>query len=309
MRLEHRILAVVALLAALSLPATAASAENLTLGVFVPQAQFSSNAARSAYAERLATRLSDALGPETTVTARAFARRADVLAFLRAKKVDLLLTDGLLAAGRKDTVLAHGLGGPAAALYASSGTSVVDLKGKTIAVAEVGSNDVRFYVNAALSGEVAPKRYFGKIRLSKDSAAALAAVKANVADGAFAPLGHPAAIGLSVVAKAGATPIAVLTLPRAERVSESARTAILGALSTGAGLGGGITGWRSGKGTGLSDAAASMSRRPRVLTTEPELVRSAQKRLAAPPIRLRPTGALPAAKPGQQNVVRPTLDD
>ncbi len=287
----------------------AASAAELTLGVFLPNATFATNAERNAWSQRLAAGLTAATEGRVTVTARTFAWRRDVSSFLAAGRVDLLVTDGLLMVGRSGTILAHAAGDPAAALYAPPGTTTLSLKGKTVALAEAGSSDLTFYGQAALAGECDATRFFGDARGAKDAAAALGAVKARAAAAAFAPAGHPAASGLTVLARGGTIPRAVLVLAAPEAVDDSDRDALVAALIGGLGRGGGITGWGRGAGSALDRARALATSPPRALTTAPLLAARAAGGLRPPPLRLQARGALPELEAPAALGVAPTLPE
>src|SRR5690606_18825096 len=105
--------------------------------------------------------MTQASGGQLTFEARAFAKRSDLLTFLSAGKVDVLVTDGLFQIGRPGAVLAHavdaeGQEGPVAALYAAAEVAnLMALRGKVVTVPEVGADNARYFINAALGGEVA----------------------------------------------------------------------------------------------------------------------------------------------------------
>lgn len=290
-----QVAAALALALAALAPAPAARAEELALGVFLPQATFATNAERTEYAQKLAERLTAAVGGDTSFRARVFARRDDATAFLQARNVDVLVTDGLLLVDLAGAdVVAHALGETSAALYGRDGVTVEGLAGKTVAVVEAGQDDANFFANAALAGELAPKRYFGDLRRSKDAAAAFGAVRASAADAAFGPEGHPAASGLVLLAKGGALPVAVAAFPVGSRVPATARPTIVAALTGGAGVGGGIKGWAGGAGDALGKARGLAAATPRVLTATPILAAGADEgKLTPPPIRLETSGELP----------------
>lgn len=287
-----------------------ARAEELALGVFLPQATFATNAERTEYAERLAERLTAAVGGGTTFRARVFARRDDATAFLQAQNVDVLVTDGLLLVDVSADVVAHALGTTPAALYGRTGVTVEGLAGKTVAVVEAGRDDANFFANAALAGELAPKQYFGELRRSKDAAAAFGAVHASAADAAFGPEGHPAAAGLVLLAAGGALPIGVCALPSKSRLPVAARPAVVAALTGGAGVGGGITGWAAGAGDTLTRARAQAATTPRVATATPILAaKGGEDKLQPPPIRLETSGELPRPLPPKGVSVAPELPE
>jgi len=289
----------------LALGATRAQAQELVIGVYVPQAPFATNAERVAWADALASALATKSNGAFTARAQVFARKEDVGAF--AGKVDLLVLDGLYAADRGAEVIGHVGGAPAVALYVASGAHVGELAGKDIAVPESGTGDVNFYANTALAGEIAPEPFFGEIRRTKDAAAALGAVKAGTASGAFAPLGHPAAAGLKVVAQGGSYPVAVLVIASKAKV-EPVRAALTAALAGGAGGGGGLGAVVPGGGDAYA-AVRGLKGNPRVLTSPALLTGGVDAKPAAPPIRLRARGTVPAPEVDAAALVRPTLPE
>ncbi len=306
-RLICCVLGAVTMLAATAIPAVAQS-DTLTVGVFLPQATFADNAARSRYAERLAAAVAAEIGPGATVDGRAFGRRADVEAFLKAGKLDILICDGLFAMGRKGRVAAHGVDakgeiGPAATLFAAAGTArAFDLKGAPIAVAAASDKALLFYANTALEGEVDPGSFFGAVQRTKDANAALGAVKAGKARAAFAPAGHPAASGLTALASGGRVAIAVALVGAGSRdIDEAITQAALRALKKAAGSGGGIAGWRSGKGA-VKGAQGAAKRAPKVKTAKAVLASSPDARVALPRVRVEARGLLPAMTVGSVTI-------
>jgi len=291
------------------LTAGVARADELSLGVFLPEASFTTNAERSAWAQRLADTLSAATAGEHTFVPRTFARRADVIGFIRAKRVDVLVTDGLLLASAPADVIAHASNTPAATLYGAEGTTVEGLRGQVVALAEVGDGDVTFYVNAALAGELAPRTFFGEVRDTKDAGAALGAVRAGAARAAFAPADHPAAAGLRVLAQGGAVPLAVVAVVSSERVDASLQRRLATALATTGAAGGGLGRWVAGGGDAATRARSLAKRQPRVLTASPILASSDGGRVAPPPLRLRTTGKVDAPQRGPAVSLAPTLED
>ena len=273
--------------------------DGLTIGIFLPNAGFSSNAARSAWADRIAAAIQSKL-QTTSVRGRAFAKRSDVSAFLAAGKIDLLIADGLFLLDAGGKMLAHGVDGegrtgPPLALYAAAGTgSVRDLKGKTVAVAGSSARDTAFFVNVVLQGEIAPARFFGATRTTKDAASALGAVKAGAALGAFAVDDHPASEGLARLASGGAMPMALLAtgVGSGKNVSDEAAAAALAAVQSGAGRGGGIAAWRAGGG-GVLKIASAARRAPIVTSARVVLAPRTRTGVGLPRIKLRSRGALP----------------
>jgi len=284
-----------------------ASAEEIHLGVFLPQASFATNAERNDYAQRLAERLTSAAGGGVTFAARAFTRRSDLISFVNAGRVDVLVTDGLLLVDVRGEVIAHATREPAVALYGAPGATMVGLRGRVVAAAEVGADDGNFYANTALAGEVAPEQYFDQLRASGTTAAAFDAVRSRAADAAFGPDEHPAAEGLQVLARGGRMPIAAVAVLAPDRVGARIRGAIVGALEAGAGVAGGIPGWRGGAGTAIERARTLARTRPRVVTAQPLLTPAPEDRLTPPPLRLSTQAPPPAPSAPRGLVVAPTL--
>ncbi|MEZ4265018.1 MAG: hypothetical protein R3F39_01475 [Myxococcota bacterium] len=287
---RHLMLAL-ALCAFAAAPASAQSVRTVTVGVFLPNAAFSSNTERSVFAERVAEAIGREAGAEYSVVARAFARRADLVKFLKAKKLDLLVADPLFQVGGRGTVLAHavdenGQVGPAIALYAARGTGKLEaLRGKPIAVTSAGDADLRFYIATLLRGEVDPRSFFGDTRDAKDAGAAVGAVQTGAAGAAFAPAGLAAAGGLEVVLKGSVLPLAVLVGDlggSAGDLPAELDVAAIRALTLGGGSGGGIRGWRAGDGGALEAA-----RQDRIAVTSEKLLLAPQPDADVAPPRVR----------------------
>jgi len=285
--------------------APSAAAEELVIGVYLPQAPFATNTERAAWADRLAADLAAKSGGAFTARAQVFARKEDVGAF--ASKVDLLVLDGLYAVERGGDVIGHAGPSPAVALYVAAGASVGDLAGKDVAIPESGAGDINYFANTALGGELAPEPFFGEIKRTKDAAAALGAVKAGAASGAFAPVGHPAASGLKVLAQGGSYPVAVLVVANKTRV-DPVRAALGAALAGGAGGGGALGAVVAGAGDAFA-AARGLKGAPRVLTSPALLTGGVDAKPVAPPIRLRTRGAVPPPVVDDGALVRPTLSE
>lgn len=309
--MSARLIAGVACFAALTMAASApdALANEVSLGVFLPQSEQTTNAERSAYAQSLADALTAATGGAVTFRARTFARRGDVMSFIAAKRVDVLVTDGLLVDEIGGDVVAHAAPDPAVALYGAPGSTVASLRGQVVAIAEAGSDDVDFYANTALSGELAARTWFGEVRRTKDASAALSAVRTDAASAAFAPAGHPASAGLELLAEGGAQPIAVVMVLNPTSLDPSAREAVVRALLGGAGVGGGIDGWAAGAGAALERARRLKRTPPRVTTTQPLLAEAADRRLTPPPLRMRATGRVNPPRRAPAASVQPVLED
>lgn len=270
-------------------PAYAQGPPELTIGVFLPQASFATNAERSAWADRFAADLAVQAAGAFTVRAQLFARREDAQAF--AGRVDLLVSDGLHALERGADVIAHATIAPGVALYAADANTVADLQGKSIACAEAGPAELAFYSNTALGGELDAAGFFGEIHSLKDASAVLAAVKARTVQGAFAPVGHPAAAGLKVLAQGGGYPVAVVAVLNKGRVDPLREALVAAIVRTPAGALGSFV-----QGPGDAYARARGARgAPRVTSAPAFLAGGIEARPVAPPIRLKTRGKVPPA--------------
>lgn len=265
----------------------AQAAPELTIGVFLPQASFATNAERGAWAERFAADVNARAAGAFTVRTQVFARREDAVAF--SGRVDLLVSDGLYALERGAEVLAHATIAPGVALYAVDASTVAELQGKIIACAEAGPAEQSFYSNTALGGELDAAAFFGEIRSLKDASAALAAVKARAVQGAFAPAGHPAAAGLKVLAQGGDYPVAVVAIVQKSRV-DPLREAIVAAIVQAPA--GALGSFVQGPGEAYTRARGARGA-PRVSSAPAFLAGGADARPVAPPIRLKTRGKVP----------------
>lgn len=282
-----------------------ASAEELVIGVYVPQAGFATNAERQAWADAFAADLGAKSGGALTARAQVFARREDVAAF--AGKVDLLLVDGLYASERGGDIIGHATSAPAVGLYAAAGANVGDLADKDLAVPESGAGDLDFYANTALVGEVAVDPFFKDVKRTKDAAAALGAVRAGTAGAAFAPAGHPAGQGLKVLAQGGAYPVGVLVVANKAHV-EPVRAALETALGGSPGGGGGLGSIVPGGGEAFA-ALKGLKGTPRVLSSPALLTGGVDAKPVPPPIRLRTHGKVPPPTVDASALARPTLPE
>lgn len=304
-----RLAAVAATAALLTMVAPSAHAGELSVAVFVPQATFADNAARAAFATKLAAALTAASGGDPTFRARAFARRRDLTTFLRAGKVDLLVADPVFAATQgRGEIFAHAVGakgalGPAAVLYVAKGVKdALELRAADVAVPDAGAAVGRLYANTALRGEVNPDKLFGTLRPSRDAAAALGAVKAGKARAAFAPAGNPAAAGLRALTQGGHVPLAVAV--DVGGLGDKTRALVVATLRGGAGRGGGLRGWRAGPGARMGALLSA----PRVDRAKPKLSPSDLAVPRPPALRLRPSGELPPPEVGGTTYA-PTLPE
>jgi len=304
---SRRLITIITLVAAVAASADdavrAQAGPELTVGVFLPQASFATNAERGAWADRFASDVNARAAGAFTVRAQVFARREDAVAF--SGRVDLLVSDGLYALERGAEVIAHATITPGVALYAADAATVADLQGKTIACAEAGPAELAFYSNTALGGELDAAGFFGEIRSLKDASAALAAVKARAVQGAFAPVGHPAAAGLKVLTQGGDYPVAVVAVLQKGRV-DPVRDALVAAIAqTPAGPLGSFV-----QGPGDAYARARGARgAPRVASAPAFLAGGSDARPVAPPIRLRTRGKIPPPRLGAVPLAMPVLDE
>lgn len=291
-----------ALLIALTMAGLAepARAQELTLGVYLPQASFSTNAERSAWADKLAADLGQRAG--VTVRAQVFGRREDAVSF--AGRVDLLVVDGLFAMSQPGEALAHASLAPALALYALDAKNVGALEGKVVGVSDAGGQDGRYYSNVALGGELDAGRFFGELRPFKDAQTALGAVKSKAVAAAFAPADHPAGQGLTVLARVGAYPLAVVLTADAKRLATTAPR--LAAALTGLSVGP-LGTLSAGGGSALAQARAATGA-PRGLTAPALVTGGVDQRPAAPPIRLRGKSRVPPLELTAVPLAPPTLD-
>lgn len=265
-----------------------AQAEELTIGVFMPQAALATNADRAAWAERLAQHVMTATNGRVTARAEVFARRDDARAF--SKRLDVLIADGLFAADLQAEVIAHLDAGPAVGLFAQQAASLLELSGKPVAYAAASDRDSSFYNNTALAGEVAGDRWFSEFRDAKDAGSALNMVRTGSVPAAFGPVGHPAATGLKLINEGGAFVTGVVVVINAARVNPL-KDILLDALTSATTT---IGGFRRGGGDGFARLKAS--RGPlRALSAPAVLAENPEMRLQAPPIRLKARGRLPPA--------------
>ncbi len=273
----------------------------ITVGVFLPQASFATNAERSAWGERFAADLTAKANGAFTARAQVFARREDALAF--SGRVDLLVSDGLFALERGGDAIAHASNTPGVALYAADANNVGELAGKSIAAAEAGPAELAFYSNTVLGGELAADKFFGDVKSLKDASAALAAVKSRAVAGAFAPVGHPAAAGLKILAQGGSYPVAVIVAVNKAKI-DPIRDALLAAIAQ---TPGGTLG-SFGAGAGNAYAAARGARgAPRVASAPALLTGGTDARPVAPPIRLKTRGKVPPADVTRTPLAKPVL--
>jgi hypothetical protein len=279
-----------ALLTTTLLAAAPARAEELTIGVFMPQTALASNADRAAWAERLARHITTATNGRITARAEVFARRDDARTF--SKRVDILIADGLFAADLAAEAIAHLDAQPNVGLYAQSATNISELQGKPVAYAASSDRDHLFYTNTALGGEVVGDRWFSEFRDAKDAGSALNMVRTGSVPAAFGPVDHPATAGLRLIHQGGVFATGVAVIINATRVNPLKDTLIEALLSA---PGGPAGSFRRGGGDAFARVKAARGT-PRVLTTAPVLAENPALKLQAPPIRLEARGKLPETR-------------
>lgn len=282
-------------------PSAAWAQQELSLGVYLPQASFATNAERSAWADRLAADLTERSEGALSVRAQVFARREDAQTF--AGRIDLLVTDGLFAVTQSAEAIAHASLTPAVALYALDVDTVGALEGKVVGAAEVGPAEAAFYANTVLAGELVADRFFAELRPFTNSAAALNAVKSRTVAAAFAHANHPAGAGLKVIATGGSYPVAVVLVTNKAKIDpvRDRLTKALAGLPVGA-LGAMV----AGGGDALARARQARGA-PRVMTSPALLTGGADQRPVPPPIRLRARGKIPTPELGSVPLATPAL--
>lgn len=250
--------ATLAMVSALSVSRGPASAQpapaRITVGIFAPTLEFERAAARLAYAQALAAAIATQTGIRTE--AQSYAS----LQALRSDGVDVAIVDATCIATNPSwqVVAAAQIAGASArswALYASEATTLAALKGKTLAVPQLGCNDAGFVDHAMLESEVAPD-FFGRRMTKADLAAAIAeVVTLRGAHAVFAPAG--AVKGATKLLDGGLVPnpglvvFGKLPKPIVDKVVAAAR---------GLGSQGPISGWVEANRSAYSMLAARMMR-------------------------------------------------
>lgn len=220
----------------LLLVASAAHADNVTVGLFAPSAPFSSTAARVELANRLGAHLAKALGGAGS--GRNYARASDFAAAARKGDIDVAVVDAtyLASAGGGYTVIgAAARGGETRhgwQLIARDAATIAQLKGKRVLVPAIGGREADFVLNVLLAGELT-RGYLGKIEAAPDTASALAALGLGKAEAAVVPVGLPLPAGTKVVLSLPALPGPVLVVYG--NVTASQRQALASAAATFAG--------------------------------------------------------------------------
>jgi hypothetical protein len=221
--------------------ASAAAAQNVTVGLYAPTAPFPSSAARVELATRLGDHLGKALGG--TGAGRNYARAGDFSAAVKKGDVTVALVDAtyLATSGGNYAVIAAAVRGGdtthAWQLVARGADKIGQLKGKRILVPSIGGRETDFVVNVLLSGDIA-RDYFGKVEAAPDTASALAALGLGKADAAVVPAGVSLPGGTSVVLTLPTLPGPVLVAYGATAQQRQALAAAAASFSGDATIGG-----------------------------------------------------------------------
>jgi hypothetical protein len=166
-----------------------------TIGLYAPAAPFSGPVARIDYVNGLASHLGSGWN------GKAYARAADFAAAVKRGELDHAVIDAayLAAIGTPYTVLATarrgGATGASWEVITAAGTGgVAALRGKTVAVPDVGARTEAFVHEVLFEGEI-DRDFFGKLLTAPDALSALAAVERGRADAAVVPSGLPLPAG------------------------------------------------------------------------------------------------------------------
>lgn len=190
----------------------------LTLAVYAPSLALADAAARLALAQRLAKHLTRGL--RRRVVPQVFARARELNRRVGLHEIDLVMADPLyLAEHVNGFEIAAGATSsgkhstPWAFVVASQGTTLKDLKGKRVALPNIGRRD-RWVAEQVLLANELPARYFNWLRVP-NAASALSAIEVGTAAAALVP--RSAAATRHVVALTLDAPLPLLALPRAAR--------------------------------------------------------------------------------------------
>ncbi len=212
------------LLAALCLWPVAARAD--TVGLFAPSAPFSGSVARLDFVSALAGHLGQGWN------GKAYARATDFAAAVKRGEVQYAVIDApyLAALGVPYRVLATAERGGATSapwevISATPATGLVGLRGKTIAIPDVGHRADAFLTEVLLEGELG-KDFFAQVVQAPDALSALAAVERGRADAAIVPSGLPLPAGMRRVVslRSISWPLLVALPGAAETAPEAAAT-------------------------------------------------------------------------------------
>ncbi len=187
-----------------ALAATAsADTTKLTVGIYAPSIEFGTAGARLAYVQGLAKAVEQATGVKTE------GQSYSSLGALKKENVDFAIIDGqCIAANPSGKLLATATIGGATTrawgLFASTGDTMLALKGKKLAFVQTGCNDNGFIDNAMLESEVDPQFFAARTGKPDLGAAIAEVVSYKSAQALFAPVGS--ARGLTKVFDTGAVP-------------------------------------------------------------------------------------------------------
>jgi hypothetical protein len=250
----HTSFAVLVVLGALALPA-AAQPTKLTVGIYAPSVEFGTAQQRLTYVQSLAKAIESNTGIKTE--AQSFAS----LSALKSGKVDFAIVDGQCYAtnlGWKLLANAEIGGGTTRtwALFSAEGGDMQSLRGKKLAVVQMGCNDKAFVDNAMLESEIDDS--FFSARVSKPDLTAAVAEVASVkgASAVFAPSG--AQKGLTKVFDTGPVPNPAFVQMNTSIASETT-TKVTSAV-TGFGGGGAISSWSSAAKSPYQSLASRMGK-------------------------------------------------
>lgn len=196
-----------------------------TIGLYAPAAPFSGPVARLEYVNGLAAHLGAGWN------GKAFARAADFTAAVKRGELDYAVVDApyLAAIGTPYTVLgtARRAGATAAAwevITTAEAGGIEGLRGKTLAVPEVGARTETFVLEVLFEGEI-ERDYFGHLITVPDALSALAAVERGRADAAVLPSGLPLPAGAHRILTLRSVPWPVLVALKGANGEAVAQTA------------------------------------------------------------------------------------
>ncbi|MEM9489956.1 MAG: PhnD/SsuA/transferrin family substrate-binding protein [Myxococcota bacterium] len=232
----------------LSTDAHAQSAERMTVGLFAPTTPLGGPSQRVEFINDLAGHLSSATGKQ--VAGRVYSNARAFTSAVRNGAVQFAVVDAPYAAARRlpFRILAAATKGGNSTLgwqlIATGGVSnLADLKGKQVAVPQVGTRAAAFATNVLLEGEVDGK-YFRKIPTAPNPDAAASMVSLGRADAALVPNGTSLPGGVSKVA--GLRSVGLPMFVAMKGVADSDSTAFATAVRSYRGSGA-ITGFGSAK--------------------------------------------------------------
>jgi len=190
-------------LALLGLSARATGAEKpLAVGLFAPSAPFTSTSERLEFANALAQKLAERLGAPSGL-GRVYARGSDLANAVKRGELDFAVVDAAYAATQNlpYPVLAAAMRNGATSspweIVARPGIkSLLDLRGKGVAIPTTAGREESFLYQVLLEGEMGAAR-FGRIAVVPDAASAALAVSLGRADAACVPSGLRLPTGVS----------------------------------------------------------------------------------------------------------------